>query len=124
LGDRRHKLLKEISFTKEESISNTGWSTISAHPNLSEEFIREFSDKLDWMVLSQKQKFTDEFILEFKHLVDLEFCFIFNKVRFSIIKKYIPKTTFRCIYDFNSSHLSDIQKKEIQRLIDFKKLFK
>jgi hypothetical protein len=121
----RRKLLDDINLNmREESITNRHWITISVHPGLSEEFIREFSDKLDWTILSQKQKFTDEFILEFKHLIDLDYCFIHNKVGFPIIKKFIPKTTFRSIYDFKVSHLSDIQKKEIQRLIDFKRTFK
>ena len=36
------------------------------HKKLSEEFIKEFQDKVDWHKISEYQKLSEEFIKEFK----------------------------------------------------------
>ena len=37
---------------------------------LSEDFIREFKDKVDWMLISKSQTLSEDFIIEFKDKVD------------------------------------------------------
>ena len=45
------------------------WSNISINQVLSEEFIREFNDKVDWENISRYQTLSEEFIREFKDKV-------------------------------------------------------
>jgi hypothetical protein len=67
----------EISITpglSEEFIrdnsNKVNWVNISAMQKLSEEFIREFSDKVNWWYISQYQKLSKEFIIEFTNKVN------------------------------------------------------
>ena len=45
------------------------WRQISRYQKLSEEFIREFQDKVNWPKVSCYQKLSEDFIREFKHRV-------------------------------------------------------
>ena len=46
------------------------WRLISKHQSLSEDFIREFKDRVDWMSISSYQHLSEDFIREFKDRVD------------------------------------------------------
>ena len=48
------------------------WECISHHLKLSEIFIREFKDKVDWLCISIFQTLSEDFIREFKDKVDWE----------------------------------------------------
>jgi len=48
------------------------WYLISSCQKLSEDFIREFQDKVDWETISFRQELSEEFILEFKDKLDLQ----------------------------------------------------
>lgn len=50
------------------------WDYISIYQKLSESFIREFRDKVDWYRISDSQKLSESFIREFKD--KLYWCFI------------------------------------------------
>ena len=45
---------------------NNDWKCISEKQNLSEDFIREFQDKVDWKYISKYQKLSEDFIREFQ----------------------------------------------------------
>ena len=45
------------------------WDIISYHQRLSENFIREFEDKVDWGLISHLQTLSEDFIREFKDKV-------------------------------------------------------
>ena len=49
---------------------NGNWQNISTHQTLSEDFIREFKDKVDWEGISYYQTLSESFIREFKDKVD------------------------------------------------------
>ena len=51
---------KDIYFSEYE------WEEISYYKYLSEEFIREFKDKVNWYYVSKYQKLSEEFIQAFK----------------------------------------------------------
>lgn len=55
-----------------ENIDNIkfNWQDVCLHQKLSEDFIREFKDKVDWNVISFYQKMSNKFILEFKDYLD------------------------------------------------------
>ena len=55
------KQLKEIR----ENIIYQNWDAISCRNDLSEEFIREFSDKVDWFYICKYQKLSEEFIRKY-----------------------------------------------------------
>ena len=46
------------------------WHLISQHQNLSENFIREFNDDVNWYNISMHQKLSENFIREFKDRVN------------------------------------------------------
>jgi hypothetical protein len=60
-----------------ENSDKVNWQYISRYQKLIEEFIREFSDKLYWWEISSYQKLSEDFIRE-----------ISDKVYFDLISKY------------------------------------
>ena len=50
-------------------ITQEQWEVISAYQNLSEDFIREFQDKVNWSYISKYQKLSETFIREFQDKV-------------------------------------------------------
>ena len=56
-------------------IDKNCWKVISQHQTLSEDFIREFKDKLDWGEICRNQKLSEDFIREFKNKITIyEIC--------------------------------------------------
>ena len=55
------------------------WYKISIHQKLSENFIPEFQDKINWSRLSMKRKFSEEFIEEFETKIDWYYFFAFKR---------------------------------------------
>ena len=53
-----------------DNIPNINWSKISTDYKLSENFIREFKDKVDWVYISKHQILSENFIKEFEDKVD------------------------------------------------------
>ena len=50
--------------------SRDEWKKISEHQKLSEDFIREFKDKVKWVLISWYQTLSGDFIREFKDNVN------------------------------------------------------
>ena len=71
-----HKL--NVGDIKELTIDD--WENISWHQTLSEDFIREFKNKLDWMYLSFHQKLSNKFIAEFRLKLDLKYLLETKKI--------------------------------------------
>jgi hypothetical protein len=46
------------------------WERTSRYPNLSEDFIREYQDKVCWDYISWFQELSEDFIREFQHKVN------------------------------------------------------
>jgi hemerythrin-like domain-containing protein len=66
-------MLIEITSEKIDKIRanpNNDWDYISYRMKLSEDFIREFSDKVHWGMISEYQIFSEDFIREFADKVD------------------------------------------------------
>jgi hypothetical protein len=49
------------------------WDSISYNQNLSEDFIREFQDRVYWAGISRKQKLSEAFIREFQNRVKWDY---------------------------------------------------
>jgi len=77
-----NKVKKEIEKIKEDhwpdmdlkkwlnSLDGANWARISTSYALSEDFIREFQDKLDWVNISHHQDLSEDFMREMKHKID------------------------------------------------------
>lgn len=67
------ELIKKIEKQYGKTISEfegRDWVKISVMQELSEDFIREFQNKLNWYYISKYQKLSDDFIQEFKDKLD------------------------------------------------------
>lgn len=93
----RHDVVKTLR-TK-----NIKWKKVSAYPNLSEDFIREFENELDWSEMSYNQKFTETFIREFSHKVDWHGIGCSQKISEDFIREFKDK-------EFNWLHFIKYQK--------------
>lgn len=125
MNEYRQKLLKSIGVNYPEStLDNSDWVNISETPNLTDEFIREFSRQLSWFTLSRTQKFSDKILYEFKHKVVWRQYFLFQKPNFQIIIKCITKINFISLNKFDMSYLNKSQLEDIQKIFDLKKSFK
>ena len=60
---------KEIIKIRNDT-SFVGWTGLSFYRVLSEDFIREFQDKVEWDFISGYQKLSIDFIREFQDKVD------------------------------------------------------
>ena len=49
---------------------NNNWEKISQHATLSEDFIREYQDKVLWWLITYNQELSEDFIREFQDYVD------------------------------------------------------
>ena len=68
------ELIKKLEEQYKKPISEFdeyGWTYISIYEELSEDFIREYQDKVDWYFISSHQNLSEDFIREFQDKVDL-----------------------------------------------------
>jgi hypothetical protein len=100
------------------------WDSISLLQKLSENFIREFKDLVYWPYISKKQKLSPAFIHEFEYLMDWDLYFHYQYASFEIMKSFISKTSFSEMEQFNCKLLNELERKEIERILKFKCLFK
>lgn len=67
------------------------WADISEHQNLSEEFIREFQDKVNWLPISKYQKLSESFIREFRDKVNWLLISIYQSLSEDFIREFQDK---------------------------------
>ena len=124
MNEYRQKLLKEIGIKISESnLSYEDWLIISSNGKLSEEFMREFKQKIHWRVTYIHQTLSDDFLIELQDTMNWSYYFILAKPSFTIAKKFITKTNPRYFDSFNLSHFDDIQINKLQRILDVKNVF-
>ena len=92
MNTKRIELLKQIGITKEiKDLKNIDWIEISEKENLTEEFIREFSEYLYWYSISICQKLSENFIREFKDKVYWYSVFKNQKLSREFIYEFMSK---------------------------------
>jgi hypothetical protein len=82
------------------------WNKISCQEGLSEDFIKEFKDKLDWHYISRCQILSESFIEQFKKKVDWNAISICQKLSHNFIKKFnknINHDLYKAINYFNEN---------------------
>ena len=67
------------------------WIYISVCQKLSEDFIREFEDIVDWYWISRSQKLSEDFIREFEDKVNWNMISKFQKLSEEFIKEFKNK---------------------------------
>ena len=100
------------------------WQWIGYFVELSEDFIREFQDKLNWHDITLTKKLSDDFLFEFQNKIVWNLRFNSHDVSFPIMKKFILKTEHTHIDEFRTNYLTKSQKKEIERILSLKSIFK
>lgn len=123
----REKLLRSVGLdTTIENIENGLpfiWSRISSHRKMNDEFIREFADNLNWGDICSTKRLSDEILLEFGERIPWNIYLRHFSVPFNILKKFITKSSIRSLDYVATYTLSDLEKEEIQRVLDFKYMF-
>jgi hypothetical protein len=101
MNEYRQKLLTDINiFIPESYLTAENWKNISEF-SLSDQFLREFYDKIDLV----------------GHLFHQE-------VNFPIMKNIISKTKHIKFKDIKKTHLSAKQIQEIEQMLELKHMFK
>ena len=77
------------------------WLGISEYQHLSENFIREFADRVDWYRISECQHLSEDFIREFQNFVDWDTISIFQHLSEGFIREFKDKVGWSCISRFN-----------------------
>ena len=71
--------------------NSTNWYLLSAEHSLSEDFIREFKDRVHWDYIFRYQKLSENFIREFKDRVSWYFICIHQKLSEDFIREFKDK---------------------------------
>ena len=88
--DRLEFLNKELG-TNYISLDEVNWGNISLFRKLSENFIREFQNKLEWFWISIYQKLSEDFIREFQDKVNWGYISIHQKLSEDFIREFKNK---------------------------------
>ena len=99
-----------------ESKADT-WKELSRIHNLSEDFIREFADRVDWYYVSEYQKLSESFIKEFAGKVDWYCISAYQKLSESFIREFADKVDWYCISAYQK--LSEVFIEEYSNNIDW-----
>jgi hypothetical protein len=99
------------------------WYSIFKNQNLSRGFIYDFLPKVNWLAISSSKHLTDDLIIEFQDKISWELHFIHRESSFNIIKKFILKTDFKKLENFQTSHLTSEQKLAIEKMFKLKYMF-
>ena len=75
------------------------WHWISRHQHLSEEFIREFADKVNWRIISAYQRLSEDFIREFNEKVNWYCISVCQHLPQEFIEEFIDKVDIDLIAD-------------------------
>ena len=81
------------------------WKSVSIHKDLTEDFIREFADKVDWGWISMYQYLSEDFIKESQHLVDWDWISEKQHLSEDFIREFAYKVDWDNISA--SQHLSE-----------------
>ena len=93
--------------------TETHWKYISAKKILSEDFIREYQDKVNWYFISVYQKLSEDFIKEFQNKVDWELICSCQTLSEDFIREFKDKIDLEWIQKNEKISISDELRKEI-----------
>ena len=73
------------------------WLSLSTHKGLTEDFIREFKDKVDWYNISKYQYLSEDFIREFFDRVDWDYISTYQHLSEDFIRKFAKMVNWNSI---------------------------
>jgi hypothetical protein len=117
----------EVRYTEDkirkvqDQLSKDDWGNISKNQKLSEDFIREFQDKVNWSNISEFQTLSEDFIREFQNKVN--WIFISRKQTLSedFIREFQDKVHWINISEYQT--LSEDFIREFQNKINWNFIF-
>ena len=71
------------------NVNNANWDAISNYQNLSEDFIREFQNKIDWNNIFYYQVLSEDFIREFQDKVNWDYISIHQALSEDFIREFM-----------------------------------
>jgi len=74
-----------------EDINNWDWKYISQYRYLTEDFIREFKDKVNWDWISSNQELSESFIRKFQDKVNWDWISVHQRLSESFIREFKDK---------------------------------
>ena len=80
-----------------DNLTENEWSNISRYGSLSDDFIREFQDKLDWSNISYYQKLSESIIREFKDKVNWFYITFYQILSESFIIEFLDYVNWQNI---------------------------
>ena len=78
------------------------WEYISISQMLSEDFIKEFQNKVDWTYISECQQLSEDFIKEFQNKVDWKMISSYQKLSEGFIREFKDKVDWLYICRFQN----------------------
>jgi len=76
------------------NVNNVNWNNISYSQTLSEDFIREFQDKVDWFYISYYQNLSEDFIREFQDKVNWDYISYYQILSEDFIREFQDKVNW------------------------------
>ena len=111
----RHNRLTE-DFIREFK-DKVDWDVISVYQHLSEDFIREFKDKVYWAGISEYQRLSEDFIREFADKVDWDYISKYQRLSEDFIREFKNRVDWDWIA--KHQHLSEDFIREFADRVDW-----
>ena len=92
-------------FTKWSNDRAWNWSNVLRYAKLSEDFIKEFADKVNWFCVSRYQHLSESFIREFTDRVDWDYISEYQRLSEDFIREYANWVNWNCISTYQ--HLGE-----------------
>jgi len=99
-GGTAQDIINMLTKVYESDINEWPWGYISRKCTLSEEFIREFKDKVHWGNISHYQKLSEDFIREFKDKVSWTYISSYQELSEDFIIEFQDKVNWNGISEY------------------------
>ena len=107
------KEIKRLSVNMGCSVKEFNWERISCYQSLSEDFIREFKDKVEWGRISRYQSLSEDFIREFKDRVAWGRISCDQSLSEDFIREFKDRVDIKIYNDVHRKTTLDIKKREV-----------
>ena len=117
------KLLEERYRKPISEFTSIYWDNISKDEELelSENFIREFQDKVNWTWISKYQKLSEDFMREFQDKLYWPYISIYQKLSEDFIREFISKVNMFYVSEYQKVSHDFIISRSALVLADYQK---
>ena len=116
------KLLEERYKKPISEFTSIYWDNISKDEELelSEDFIREFQDKVNWTWISKYQKLSEDFMREFQNKLYWPYISIYQKLSEDFIREFITEVNMFYVSEYQNVSDVFIMERSALVLADYK----